>query len=80
MADNENAFKDAKKERKFQTWYKLWAGRLGINKDPDEPEHYYDYRGAYDAGAEPNEEGHWPSKFKRKGHPSYYLEGVDTTK
>jgi len=31
-------------EKQFQFWYKHWAKKTGINPDPDDPKHYYDYR------------------------------------
>lgn len=61
------------KEFDFRKWYKEHARKFGLNSDPDAPEHFYDYRAAYEAGAEPDESGHWPSEFKRPGHPTYYL-------
>jgi hypothetical protein len=51
---------------------------LGLDPDPDHPAHHYDYRAAYRSGAKPNASGHWPSKFKRKGHPRLIIGGVDT--
>jgi hypothetical protein len=60
-------------ENSFQLWYRKHAKKLGINDDPDAPGHFYDYRTAYKEGAEPDEEGHWPSKYKRKGHSRYYV-------
>ena len=60
-------------ERAFQLWYKGYAKKLGLNEDPDAPGHFYDYRKAYQEGARPNKEGHWPSKYKLKGHPRYYV-------
>ena len=68
-------YKDNSKERKFQTWYKLHAKKLGINEDPDDPLHFYDYRGAYDEGVEPeymedHKQFEWPDRFKIEGHPT----------
>jgi hypothetical protein len=65
----------------YQDWYRKWAEKTGINPDPDDPRHFYDYRAAYDAGDEPTlgEDGyHWPSKHKREGHPNMVVDGVDT--
>ncbi len=61
-------------EQAFQGWYKERAGRLGLNPNPDDPGHYYDYRAAYLAGAEPDPAtGHWPSQFKTEGHPRTFM-------
>ena len=37
----------------FLDWYSERAIQSGISSDPYEPEHYYDYKAAYEAGAEP---------------------------
>lgn len=65
-------------EDEFQRWYAEKAAQTGINPDPDNPDHKYDYRAAFAAGAEPNAEGHWPSQFKADDHPNRFVEGVDT--
>lgn len=65
-------------EPQFQDWYAGHAQNLGLNPDPDDPLHFYDYRAAFRAGAAPDETGHWPSQFKREGHPRLILDGVDT--
>lgn len=69
-------------EAAFRRWYALRAQALGLDPNPDDPRHYYDYRAAWARGAEPapSEDGswHWPSEFKREGHPNRYVEGMDT--
>ena len=69
-------------EANFKAWYSSWADRTGINPNPDDPKHYYDYRAAYRAGAypQPNESGeyHWPYEFKADNHPNRYVDGIDT--
>lgn len=65
-------------EDKFQKWYAERAKYFGLNPDPDHPEHYYDYRAAFLAGAEPDETGHWPSEFKKERHPNLIIGGIDT--
>lgn len=66
----------------FENWYTGWAQRTGLNPDPDDPRHMYDYRAAYRAGAEPTAgpDGrfHWPSQFKAPNHPNRFVGGVDT--
>lgn len=65
-------------ESSFRSWYGGWSKQLGLNPDPDDPRHFYDYRAAHRAGARPNAEGHWPSEFKRPGHPNLVVRGIDT--
>lgn len=69
-------------EFEFKKWYVDWALRTGIDPDPDNPRHHYDYRAAYRAGSEPElaDDGlyHWPSEFKAQNHPNRFVNGVDT--
>lgn len=70
-------------ERRFQLWYNGWARKTKIDPNPDDPRHFYDYRGAFRAGATPSMDPednryHWPSAFKREGHPRLILDGMDT--
>jgi len=65
-------------ETAFQNWYKAHAKYLGLDPNPDNPLHFYDYRKAYVAGKEPDESGHWPSEFKHPDHPNRYVDGIDT--
>jgi len=64
----------------FRSWYRRWAQKLGLDSNPDDPRHHYDYRAAYLAGAEPTEESgwHWPSTYKDIGHPNRFVDGIDT--
>jgi hypothetical protein len=69
----------------FRAWYTDRALRAGIDPDPDNPLHKYDYRGAYKAGYEPtiskeDNKYHWPSQFKDDDHPNRFVKGVDTKK
>lgn len=65
-------------ETDFQSWYAGWSKKLGLNPNPDDPQHFYDYRAAFQAGAVPDKSGHWPSQFKREGHPRMVVGGVNT--
>lgn len=70
-------------EAGFQNWNKQWSEITGTDPNPDNPEHHYDYRAAYKAGAVPEvdqEDGfyHWPSQFKRPTHPNRFVDGIDT--
>ena len=67
-------------EISFMNWYEPIARKWGINENPDAPEHFYDFRAAFLGGANPDATGHWPSKFKKPGHPNYFIDGIDTTK
>ena len=57
----------------FLDWYSGLAKESDINPDPDDPRHYYDYRAAYEAGAELDERKHLPSEFKHDLHPNRYI-------
>ncbi len=65
-------------ESQFRQWYEPRARAMGLDPNPDNPLHEYDYRAAWKAGAEPDASGHWPSEFKRAGHPNLIVDGVDT--
>lgn len=69
---------DLSEERQFRAWYAQQAARTGLSPDPDDPRHRYDYRAAFRAGAELDEQGHWPSQFKADDHPNRFIGGVDT--
>ena len=51
---------------------------LKLDLDPDNPLHFYNWRAAFKAKAEPDAEGHWPSQFKMLGHPELVVDGMDT--
>lgn len=65
-------------EAMFQTWYRARTAKAGLDPNPDAPEHKYDYRRAYIAGAAPDQTGHWPSEFKAPDHPNRFVDGIDT--
>lgn len=65
-------------EAKFQRWYASQAEQWDLNPNPDDPSQFYDYRAAYLAGAKPNASGHWPSQFKKAGHPNEIVGGFNT--
>lgn len=65
-------------EEAFRKWYADKSVKYNLNVDPDDPLHYYDYREAYLADATPDAEGHWPSEFKKEGHPRMVVDGVNT--
>ncbi|MET0723454.1 MAG: hypothetical protein ABWY64_21885 [Tardiphaga sp.] len=71
-----------RREADFRRWYE--ANRGDLAPDPDDPEHHYDWRGAYAAGVrqpviDPGDSlPHWPSPFKFPDHPNRVINGVDT--
>ncbi len=65
-----------KDEQDFQAWFARYAQELGTSANPDDLEHYYDYRGAWMAGETPNEVGHWTDRFKLPGHPTFSVESI----
>lgn len=65
-------------EPDFQDWYAGISRDHHLAPNPDDPLHFYNYRDAYKYGAEPNAKGHWPSKYKAKGHPNRFVDGIDT--
>lgn len=65
-------------EADFQNWYVKHATKWGLNPNPDDPKHHYNYRAAYEAGVEPDQSGHWPSQFKDPHHPNRFVDGIDT--
>lgn len=64
----------------FDEWYAKIAAATGLNPNPDDPAHFYDYRKAYEEGVTgPDPESkHWPSKYKTEGHPRMVVDGVNT--
>jgi ketosteroid isomerase-like protein len=67
-------FQDPQQEAKFQDWYKRNFVSRGLNPNPDDPQHFYDYRGAFKAGLQPGADGHMDSRFKLPGHPRTYVD------
>lgn len=72
-------------ERIFRQWYAEWAQKAGIDPNPDNPLHKYDYRGAFMANATPVIDSgdslyHWPSAFKDDDHPNRFVKGVGDSK
>ncbi len=66
--------KEASDKTEFETWYKVWSKLSGMNPDPYDPKHYYDYLGAWKAGLRPKPGEHWPDTFKLPGHPTFSVE------
>lgn len=65
-------------ESAFRSWYADMAKQHGLSPNPDDPKQLYDYRAAFQAGASPDRSGHWPSQFKKPGHPNEVVGGFNT--
>jgi len=67
-------------EEDFQKAYRDMAAKMGLSLDPDDPKHFYNYRALYkDTGSlTPDLSGHFPSKYKKEGHPRTIVNGVNT--
>jgi hypothetical protein len=68
-------------ESRFQKDYSNLVQSLGssLAPNPDDPLHFYDYRGAWKAKKlKPGPNSHFPSEFKMPGHPNRFVDGVDT--
>lgn len=75
---SQDDIEEIKEEQNFQNWYKNYAKEFGLDSNPDNPEHHYDYRAAYKSGLGPDKTGHWDSRFKSLDHPNRFVNGVDT--
>jgi hypothetical protein len=60
----------------FRLWYQNVASKGKINQNPDDPLHYYDYRGAFSNKQEQGQDLHFPDTFKTPGHPTFSEESV----
>lgn len=66
-------------ELTFRSWYQRQAAKWGLDPNPDDPRHHYDYRAAFKANKGPDPKtGHWPSEFKADDHPNRYVGILDT--
>ena len=61
----------------FLDWYSNMAELSGIDPNPDDPRHYYNYRAAYESGASLDKKKHLPSEFKHDLHPNRFIVGKD---
>lgn len=68
-------------ELNFRKWFGAMSQAKGLSQDPDDPEHFYDYRAYWNSAGQPDQsypDGHFTSEFKKIGHPRAFLGGVDT--
>lgn len=68
-----------KNEKEFVNWYKNVSSILGLNENPDNPNHHYDYRGYWlenkNNNIDYNVEGfHFPDTYKQPTHPTFSIE------
>ena len=72
---------DSKYEaEKGQTLQKFADRRTFEGEEQEQPANgFYDYEAAKKAGVTgPDKTGHWPSEFKKEGHPNLIIDGLDT--
>jgi len=62
----------------FQEWYDLYSRSHGLDSDPFDLRHQYDYEEAFKSGIRKSVGGHLPSTFKGIGHPRRFIDGEDT--
>ena len=58
----------------FSIWYQFMANQYGLNPNPDDPRHFYDYRGAWKERITPtwqpeHQQFRWPDTYKLEGYP-----------
>lgn len=63
----------------FMEWYAKAARERQWAPNPDDPEHFYDYRALFrdvqsGQASDPSQNGHFPSTYKTEGHPRAYLD------
>ena len=62
-------------EQKFKEDYAKYSKATGMNPNPDDPRHHYDYRGLWkETGKLPDPKEHGDSRFKTEGHPRTYVD------
>lgn len=72
----------AKDEDAFQEWFQRYAISHQLDPNPDAREHYYDYRGYWNANrANPDFEvtissNHFPDTWKTPGHPTFSVDSI----
>ena len=69
-----------KDEQEFRVAYAKIARENNLNPDPDDLQHFYDYRGLFDETGKlkVGPQKHFPSKFKLLGHPNLIVSNKDT--
>lgn len=94
MAERKRTMFDPAGEEEFQGWYRDYVGKTGLNPNPDDSRHAYDYRGLFSAmkrdperytpRVDPKDgKYHGSSEFKDDDHPNRFVEtekGVLDTK
>ncbi len=70
----------SEQEIAFQSEYAKISKELGLNPNPDDPKHFYNYRGLFkETGSlEVGPQKHFPSKYKLPGHPNLVVDGINT--
>jgi len=65
-----------KNEKEFVNWYKNVSITLGLNENPDDPNHHYDYRGYWLDNRKKDidytiKDFHFPDTYKQPTHPTF---------
>jgi len=75
--ENYNKRKGITETDSFRNWFSGVSTAYDLNPDPNAG--FYDYESAYRDGVrKPDKEGHWPSKYKKVGHPNMIVDGINT--
>lgn len=75
------------REDAFMKDWQAFASLYNLARNPDDPEHYYDYRGFWDANKKSSAvnpftwetkstDGHLPDTWKTPGHPTFSVESI----
>jgi hypothetical protein len=80
---------DAVFEESFQNWYAKISAMNNLSRNPDDPQHFYDWRGFYMSGMASSPDVHdidqdtglarmhFPDEFKTLGHPNTFWAAND---
>ena len=72
-------------EQAFLQWYQNMAYTKGLDRNPDSPDHHYDYRGFWKNAPEQDRwqvlwfGSHFPDTYKTPMHPTFSVESIYST-
>lgn len=76
---NDSTVLSQQEEEQFRKDYAAYSKTTGMHPNPDNPKHFYDYRGQWKkSGLNVDNQGHLSSEFKLDGHPRMTIDGVNT--
>ena len=75
----------SEQEAEFRAWYRNFSTKNGLDPNPDDPNHKYDYRAYFQANQESHDQYsakmdetdglyHLPSLFKHADHPNRFID------